>query len=66
MRATLYSIAVPLMFLFTPLMGVSASELGDYLKGTEFRTFIGEIFIQIIGGIVNAFIIGLTTLLFGA
>jgi len=65
-RATLYSVAVPLMFLVVPLLSVSGSELGDYIKGSEFRTFLGEILIQLVSGIMDAFILGLTTVFFGA
>ena len=55
-RNTLYSFAVPLVFIATPLMDFSFSQIGPYLKGTEFRTFLGEIIIQIITGVMDAFI----------
>jgi hypothetical protein len=53
------------MFLAIPLMNVSTSEFGDYIKGSEFRSFLGEIIIQIVSGILNAFILGLTSVFFG-
>ena len=56
-RNTLYSFAVPLVFIATPLMDFSFSQIGPYLKGTEFRTFLGEIIIQIITGVMDAFIL---------
>ncbi len=66
MRTSLYSVAVPLMFFVSPLMNTSVSELGDYIKGTEFRSFISEIIIQLVSGILDAFILGFTALFFGA
>jgi len=64
-RNTLYSFAVPLVFIATPLMDFSFSQIGPYVKGTEFRTFIGEIIIQIISGVMDAFIVGATQVIFG-
>jgi len=55
LQTRLYSFAVPVMFLAWPLMGFSTSEVGDYLRGNEFRTFIGEVIIQLFSGIANAF-----------
>ncbi len=66
LQSRLYSVAVPLVFFVGPLMGTSVSEFGDYLKGTEFRSFISEIIIQLISGILDAFILGFTSLFFGA
>jgi len=64
-RNTLYSFAVPLMFLVTPLMDFSFSQVGPYLKGTEFRSFIGEILIQIVSGVMDAFLVGVAKVVLG-
>jgi hypothetical protein len=64
-RNTLYSFAVPLVFIATPLMDFSFSQIGPYVKGTEFRTFIGEIIIQIISGVMDAFIVGAAQVILG-
>jgi hypothetical protein len=64
-RNTLYSFAVPLMLLATPLMDFSFSQIGPYLKGTEFRSFIGEIIIQIVSGVMDAFLVGITKVALG-
>ena len=64
-RNTLYSFAVPLMFLVTPLMDFSFSQIGPYVKGTEFRSFIGEILIQIVSGVMDAFLVGVAKVILG-
>jgi hypothetical protein len=64
MQTTLYSVAVPAMFLVAPLMDTGISEVGAYVRGTEFRTFISEVVIQLLSGIVDALILGFTTVLF--
>ena len=65
LQTRLYSFAAPLMLLGWPIVGFSVSEVGDYARGDEFRTFLGEIIIQIFTGLSNAIITGLTALLFG-
>jgi len=64
MQTTLYSVAVPAMFFVLPLMDLSISDVGSYIKGTEFRSFLSEIIIQIVSGVADAFILGLTSILF--
>lgn len=64
-RNTLYSFAVPVMFLVTPLMDFSLSQIGPYVKGTEFRSFIGEIIIQIVSGVMDAFLVGVAKVILG-
>jgi len=63
-RTTLYSVAAPLI-LFMPVMNFSINQIGDYVRGDEFRQFTGEILIQIASGLCDAIILGLVTLLFG-
>ena len=55
----LYSLSLPLMLL--PVLGFSFSQVGPYLKGTEFRTFLSEIVTQLLSGVVDAFIIAAVT-----
>lgn len=64
MQTTLYSFAAPAMFFVLPLMDFSISDVGAYIKGTEFRTFMGEIIIQVISGMTDAFLQGLVAVLF--
>ena len=37
-----------------PVMGLNISEVGDYLRGTEFRSLISELIVQTLSGIVQA------------
>jgi hypothetical protein len=64
MQSTLYSFAAPAMFFLLPLMDLSVSDVGAYIKGTEFRTFMGEILIQVISGVTDAFLAGIVAMLF--
>jgi len=64
-RTSLYSFAVPLMLVVLPVMNFSVNQIGDYIRGTEFRQFTGEILIQLASGLADAVILGLVTLLFG-
>ena len=64
-QITLYSIAAPFMIFLLPVMNFSINQVGDYVRGDEFRQFSGEILIQLITGFFNAIILGLVTLLFG-
>ena len=54
-RIKLYSIAAPLALL--PVLDISFSQVGPYLKGMEFRVFLAEIITQVISGVVDAAII---------
>ncbi|MHC4443682.1 MAG: hypothetical protein ACYTF1_02750 [Planctomycetota bacterium] len=54
LQTKLYSLAVPLVLL--PVMDMSVSQLPDYLRGNEFRNFLTEIIIQLVTGVVDAFI----------
>jgi len=62
---TLYSVAVPLMLFMPGVMNFSIDQVGDYVRGDEFRQFSGEILIQLVSGLFDAIILGLVTLLFG-
>jgi hypothetical protein len=56
MQSTLYSFAVPVMFLTLPLMDLSISDVGAYIKGAEFRSFLSEVLIQVVSSIADTFI----------
>lgn len=66
MRRRLYAIALSLLLLPTPAMAASISELGSYLRGQEFRLVGSEVIIQILIGFVDALILAVVTMLFGA
>jgi len=53
------------MLLSWPLMGFEASQIGDYVRGTEFRTFLGEVIIQMLSGFANAFFTAFAALFLG-
>ena len=59
----LYSFAAPLALL--PILDFSFSAIGPYLKGTEFRTLIAEVFTQALSGVGNAFLTALFSGIFG-
>jgi len=65
LQARLYSLAVPLMLLPWPIAGFSAGQVDDYLKGDEFRTFLGETLIQILTGFTDAILATLTAFILG-
>ncbi len=50
----LYSLALP-MILY-PVVAFSFNEVGPYLKGMEFRTFLSSLISSLISGTVDAFI----------
>ena len=62
-QTRLYSLAAPLALL--PVMGFSFSEIGDFLRGMEFRTLVGEIVIQLLSGLAGAIIFVLSQATFG-
>ncbi len=59
----LYSLSLPLMLF--PVLDFSFSQVGPYLKGMEFRTFLSEIVTQLLSGVTDAFIIAVVTSGFG-
>ena len=59
----LYSLAAPLTLL--PLMEFSISQTGDFLRGTEFRSLISELVIQLLSGFAEAIIYLLSQAAFG-
>lgn len=64
-QTTLYSFAVPAMFLAVPLMRVTGSDIMSYLRGSEFRQFAGEIVIQISTGVADALLLAIFSAVFG-
>ena len=50
----LYSLALPMAVL--PVLAFSFDQIGPYLKGTEFRTFVASLLSQLISGTVDAYI----------
>ena len=60
----LYSFAAPLALV--PLMDFSFSEVGDYLRGMEFRAFLAELLTQVTTGVVDAAIVAIVGIAFGA
>ena len=54
MQSKLYGIGAPLLLL--PLMDMSISQVPDYFRGTEFVSFITEVIIQLVTGVMDAFI----------
>jgi len=62
-QTKLYSLAAPLLLL--PIMEMEVAQLPDYLRGMEFRTFLGEIVAQLFSGVVDAFIAVFFSALFG-
>lgn len=61
----LYSFTLPLAVLVLPLMEASLDQIPAYLKGAEFRQIIGEFIIQIVTGIIDAFILAAVALFYG-
>ncbi len=59
----LYSLAAPLALL--PIMNFSFSEVGDFLRGTDFRTLISEIVTQLLSGLSAVIISAFSQALFG-
>lgn len=51
----LYSIAAPLALL--PLMDFSFEQIGPYLKGTEFRSFVAQMISAVISNTIDAFLV---------
>jgi len=63
-QTRLYSFAAPLALL--PLMDFSFSQIGPYLRGMEFRSFMAEFVIQVTSGVADAVILALVGTVFGA
>ena len=59
----LYSLAAPLAFL--PVLNFSFSKVPGWFLGTEFRTMLSEILVQIFSGISDAILLVLAGSLFG-
>ena len=64
MQAKLYSFAAPLALL--PLMDFSFSEIGDYIRGLEFRSFVADLLIQLTIGLADTAILAVVGAAFGA
>jgi len=62
-QTKLYSLAAPLALL--PLMDFSFSEVGDFLRGVEFRSLLSETIIQVISGVADAVIFLVINAAFG-
>lgn len=58
-------IAAALLVLLVPLMGVDCNETGDLLRGPESRIFAAAVTTQIVTGVLDAFIIAISDLIFG-
>ena len=54
LQTKMYSLSALLIML--PLMEMEISELPDYLRGTEFISFLAQVITQLITGVVDAFI----------
>ena len=65
LRASWYSMVLTVMLLAKPAMAFSVSEIGDYMRGVEFRSFMGEIITQIFSGFAYAFFTAIAASLFG-
>jgi len=65
LRNRLYSFAFPLAVFILPLMEASLDQVPAYIKGDEFRQIIGEFIIQIVTGILDAFIVAAVALFYG-
>lgn len=64
---TLYSLAAPLALLpVLPVMEFSFSQIGPFLRGTEFQTLVAEVLTQVFSGFAAAVIELLTGGIFGA
>jgi|GEM_PF-1501076 len=63
-QAKLYSFTAP--FALVPLMGFSISEIGDYLRGMEFRAVLAELLVQVTTGVVDAAMLAVIGTLFDA
>ncbi|MBP7935065.1 MAG: hypothetical protein KA354_10505 [Phycisphaerae bacterium] len=61
----LYSFTLPAAIFIPPLMEASLDQIPGYLKGDEFRQIIGEIIIQIVSGVLDAFIMAIVALFYG-
>ena len=60
-----FIIIAALLVLLIPLMGVDCDETGDLLRGPESRTFAAAVATQITIGVLDAFIIAISELIFG-
>lgn len=58
-------IVAALLVLLVPLMGVDCDETGDLLRGPESRLLAATVATQITTGVVDAFIIAISDLIFG-
>ncbi len=54
LQTKLYSLGVPLVLL--PIMDMGVSQVPDYLRGAEFRSFFTEVIIQLVTGVVDVFL----------
>lgn len=61
----LYSFAVPSMFFLLPIMNFSINQVGDYVRGDEFRKTSGNLLIELVTGVFDFIILTLVTLIFG-
>jgi len=64
-RTTLYSVAAPLMLFMPGVMNFSTGEIGDYLRGDEFRLVISDVLYQVVAAVADTIILGFLSLLFG-
>ena len=58
-------VVLMLLVLVAPLTGVDCDETGDFIRGTESRTFASVVLTEISTGIVDAFVIATTRALLG-
>ena len=58
-------VVLMLLVLVAPLTGVDCDETGDFVRGTESRTFAAVVLTEISTGIVNAVIIATTQAFLG-
>ncbi|HOW71696.1 MAG TPA: hypothetical protein PKY77_13935 [Phycisphaerae bacterium] len=65
LRNRLFSFTLPTAIFILPLMEASLDQIPAYLKGDEFRQIIGEIIIQIVSGVLDAFIMAVVALFYG-
>ena len=64
-RTTLYSVAAPLMLFMPGVMNFNVGEIGDYLRGDEFRLVISDVLYQVVAAVADTIILGFLSLLFG-
>ena len=51
--------------MLLPVMNFSVGEIGDYLRGDEFRLVISDVLYQVVAAVADTIILGFLSLLFG-